>query len=352
MFKESTVEYIILIGHGSPKKDANNIDIIGKLLHGKIHPECGNNCVRAAYLQFAEPDIMGAIKDCVKSGDERIIIHPYFLYSGMHVTKDIPAAIKEAKELYPEVEFIYTEPLGVHEKLLQVVMERINNSMQKKLLSFKQKETPMECQHPIEKRSFEIISEELDFSDVPEERLPILKRVIHSTADFEFKNTLVFHPAAIKTGINAIRSGKNILTDVEMVKAGINKRLLQKWGGKVICKISDEDVVRLSKDAGKTRAEAAMEKGISDNIGIVAIGNAPTALLKVIGLFNNSHHGLCSTAYDPLVVGVPVGFVDALESKKSLASQKFPFITNLSRKGGTPVAVAIVNALLIMAEEG
>lgn len=341
------MENIILIGHGSPKEDANTIDIIGGLLHKRIHHGCNRDCIKPAYLQFARPDIMESIKTCVAGGATRIILHPYFLYSGMHVTQDIPAIIKEAEAIYPEVEFIYTEPLGVHEKLIDIVIEKINDATRPDISSGKTA-VIKEGQHPIEKKSFDIISEELDLSDIPNERLPILKRVIHSTADFEFKKTLVFHPDAIKTGIAAIRAGKNILTDIEMVKAGINKRLLQRWGGKVLCRISDDEVVKTSKETGKTRAETAMEKGLEDNIGIIVIGNAPTALLKVIDILNQDSR---LKPQDSLVIGVPVGFVDALEAKTLLASQKFPFITNLSRKGGTPVGVAIINALLIMAQE-
>lgn len=332
------MENIILIGHGSPKKDANNIEHIGRLLHGAIHPNCNNDCVKVAYLQFAEPGIADVIKECVSGGAKKIIIHPYFLSSGMHVTKDIPEIIKEAEKLYPSTEFLYTEPLGIHEKLIHVVMERIVAAKGLK---------PMD----IEKRSFEIISEELDFSEIPQERLPIIKRVIHATADFEFKDTMVFHPDAIKTAIDAIKAGKNILTDVEMVKTGIIKRWLKPFGGKVICNINDEDVVRLSKDTGKTRSEIAIEKALrADNkIGIIAIGNAPTALLKVIEILNSPIHPFTNSP--AVVIGVPVGFVKALESKTILSAQKFPFITNISRKGGTPVAVAIVNALLKLAKE-
>lgn len=330
------MENIILIGHGSPKEDANNIHLVGRLLHAAIHPGCSNGCVKAAYLQFVQPEITEAIEECVKGGAGRIIIHPYFLSSGMHVTRDIPEIIEEARKIYPDVEFICTEPLGIHEKLVHVVKERIYAA--KGMLP-----------QDIEKRSLEILSEELDFSDLPAEQLPIIKRVIHATADFEFKNTLVFHPDAIKTGIGAIRAGKDILTDVEMVKTGINKRLLEKWGGKVICNIR-QSAVSNQQSENKTKAEMGIESALKENnnIGIIAIGNAPTALLRTIDIIANSE--LRTPNSELLVVGVPVGFVKALESKSSLSTQKFPFITNLSRKGGTPVAVAIVNALLKMAE--
>ncbi|MBI5408916.1 MAG: precorrin-8X methylmutase [Nitrospirae bacterium] len=332
------MEVIIIAGHGSPKKDANNVEQIATLLHNMIHPGCSSDCVRVAYLQFAEPDIMQAITDCVKDGAKKIIIHPYFLSSGMHVTTDIPGIIEEARGKYNGVEFVYTEPLGIHNKMAEVVLERISASTGLK---------PEE----IEKRSFEIISEEVDLSDVPEERQSIVKRVIHTTADFEFKGSLVFHPDAVRAGIEAIKSGRDILTDVEMVRTGINKKLLEKWGGKVICNIQ-ESGVRSQESGEKTRAELGIESALKENnnIGIIAIGNAPTALLKTIELLNNSK--LQTLNSELLVIGVPVGFVKALESKALLASQQFPFITNLSRKGGSTVAVAIVNALLKMAEGG
>jgi precorrin-8X/cobalt-precorrin-8 methylmutase len=328
------MENIILIGHGSPKKDANNIEQVGRLLHSKLHNGCNKDCVKAAYLQFAEPDIMGAIKECVDGGVDRIILHPYFLYSGMHVTKDIPEMIKDAKSKYPDVEFVYTEPLGIHDKLIQIVAERIRSA-------------GVLLPEEIEEKSFEILSEETDLSAFQTEQLPIIKRIIHATADFEFKDMLMFHPDAVRTGLEAIKAGKNILTDIEMVKTGIIKRWLDPWGGKAICRLNDEDVIRLSKETGKTRSEIAIEKGINENIGIISIGNAPTALLKVIDILSSP-----LAPYPlPLVIGVPVGFVKALESKTLLAAQNFPFITNLSRKGGTPVAVAAVNALLKMAKE-
>ena len=332
------MEKIIIAGHGSPKKDANNIEQVAGLLHNMIHPACNDDCVRVAYLQFAEPDIAQAISSCVDDGATKIIVHPYFLSSGMHVTSDIPEINDEARKNYPDVEFVFTEPLGIHNKMAQVVLERINSAIGLK---------PDE----IEKRSFEIISDEINLDDVPVERQPVVKRVIHTTADFEFKSSLVFHPDAFKAGILAIKSGKDILTDVEMVKTGINKKLLEKWGGKVICNIQ-ESGVRSQESENKTRSELGIEEAMSENnnIGIIAIGNAPTALLKTIDMLNNSSDVRRPTR-DVLVVGVPVGFVKAIESKSLLAKQDFPFITNISRKGGSTVAVAIINALLKMAEE-
>jgi precorrin-8X/cobalt-precorrin-8 methylmutase len=336
------MEHIVLIGHGSPRKDANRIDVVGSLLHRIMHPGCRGGCVKVAYLQFAEPGIAEAIDACVREGARKIIVHPFFLSAGMHVTADIPAMLDEARGRHPGVEFVYTEPLGIHEKLAHVVIERIRAA------------APL-GPGDIEKRSFEIISEELDLSDIPEERLPVVTRVIHATADMEFRDTLLFHPEAVRAGIAAIQAGKDILTDVEMVRTGINKRLLERWGGRVLCEMpkpGDDDQSAADEGAGacRTRAERGVESALKAHrtIGVVAIGNAPTALMKVIEVFDSPLRPA-----DPcVVVGVPVGFVNALESKTLLAAQEFPFITTLSRKGGTPVAVAIVNALLRMAGEG
>ena len=190
----------------------------------------------------------------------------------------------------------------------------------------------------IEKRSFEIIASRMKKKTFQELELPIVMRVIHATGDFDFEDNLRFHPEAIKAGIRALKDGKNILVDVNMVAAGINRRLLERWGGSIISTISE--VGDQAMEEGKTRAEAAIEKTIDEKIGIVAIGNAPTALLKTMELIDEGR-------FKPdLVIGAPVGFVNAEESKDALSKKPYPFITSLGRKGGSPVAVAIVNGIL------
>lgn len=194
----------------------------------------------------------------------------------------------------------------------------------------------------IEKRSFEIIASQMKKKTFPEQELPIVMRVIHATGDFDFEDNLRFHPEAIKAGIRALKDGKNILVDVNMVAAGINRRLLERWGGSIISTISE--VGDQAVEEGKTRAEAAIEKTIDEKIGIVAIGNAPTALLKTMELIDEGR-------FKPdLVIGAPVGFVNAEESKDALSKKPYPFITSLGRKGGSPVAVAIVNGILRLME--
>jgi precorrin-8X/cobalt-precorrin-8 methylmutase len=321
------MDKIILVGHGSPKKDANQLNIVSKMLHEAMHPDCTEDCVSSAYLEFQAPGIKEQLLKLVGDGATRIIIHPYFLSSGVHVTRDIPGIIEEVKLEAPNVELVYTDPLGVSSRLIQLVIDRIGESCGL-------------APHEIETESFNVLSEEADLSGIDEAFHPIVKRVIHTTADFSFANSLIFHPDALEAGLKAVRAGKKILTDVEMVRAGINKKGLAKYGGEAVCHLSE-----VSDKHQGTRTAAAIEAALDDSVGIVAIGNAPTALIKCIEMINEGK------ANPALVVGVPVGFVRAVESKAQLAVQKFPHITVAGRKGGSPVAAAIVNAIIKLAVE-
>jgi len=195
----------------------------------------------------------------------------------------------------------------------------------------------------IEAESFRIIESEIGPTDFTAEQFAVVRRVIHATGDFSFAENLRFHPEAIDAALNAIRSGKNVLTDVNMSAVGVSKGILAKWGGEVFCRVGEPDVAAEARERGLTRSEVAISQAVEQNIGIVAIGNAPTALLKVMEMIDAGQ-------WRPdLVIGVPVGFVNAAESKALLAGKKYPFITAVGRKGGSPVAAAIVNALLRLA---
>ena len=197
----------------------------------------------------------------------------------------------------------------------------------------------------IEAESFRIIEQELGPTDFSPGEFAVVRRMIHATGDFDFARIVRLHPDAIDAGVSAIKAGKNILVDVNMAVQGVSKWLLEKFGGRVVCHIGDEEAARLAKEKGITWAEAGIELATGDNIGIVTIGNAPTALLRTMKLMDE---GRFSPA---LVIGVPVGFVNAAESKELLLQRDYPFITVVGRKGGTPVAVAAVNALLRLAAE-
>jgi len=197
----------------------------------------------------------------------------------------------------------------------------------------------------IEGKSFEMITEELGPHPFTDEQYPIVQRVIHASADFELGRSMLFSDA-IQAGIKAIRSGKQVVADVQMVQVGTNKQRIEKHGGEIKVYISDPDVMEEAKRLNTTRAIISMRKAIKEaDGGIFAIGNAPTALLELIRLIKEGE------AKPGLVIGLPVGFVSAAESKEELAKLDVPFITNIGRKGGSTVTVAALNAISILAEQ-
>jgi precorrin-8X/cobalt-precorrin-8 methylmutase len=195
----------------------------------------------------------------------------------------------------------------------------------------------------IETESFRIILQELGEHHFSAQELPIVQRVIHATADFEYAQLLTFSPSAISNGVNALRSGCRILTDVQMTAVGISQPYLQRFSSLVRCAVAEPETAALAQQAGITRSAAAIRRLAGDlPNAIVALGNAPTALFEVLRL--------AQEGYRPaLVVGVPVGFVNAAESKAALSESDLPFITVRGRKGGSTVAAAIINALLRLA---
>lgn len=193
----------------------------------------------------------------------------------------------------------------------------------------------------IEKRSFEIITQELGDRTFPEEQAPIVKRVIHTTADFDYADNLVFTEGAVEKAKQAIRDGACIVTDTQMAKSGINKKVLAEFGGEVFCFMSDPDVAAAAKEKHTTRASCSMEKAASlDRPLIFAIGNAPTALVTL-------HDMIQSGKIRPrFIIGVPVGFVNVVASKELILETGVPAIVARGRKGGSSVAAAVCNAIL------
>lgn len=194
----------------------------------------------------------------------------------------------------------------------------------------------------IEDASMQVIENEIGSHNYNEKEWPIVRRVIHSTADFDFarNNLIIFHNDAIENGLNALKTGRSIIVDVNGVVGLINKQRVKEFGNNIICKISDSEIVLQAQKENKTKSQMSMRMASSDiDGGIVVVGNAPTALLEVIQMIKEK-------AVKPaLVIGMPVGFISAAESKEELAKMDVPFITNKGRKGGSPSAAAIVNAL-------
>ena len=196
----------------------------------------------------------------------------------------------------------------------------------------------------IEQRSMEIIASEMGTTSFTQEQLPIVKRCIHTSADFDYVKNLRFTAGAVEAGLAAIRAGCTIVTDTQMARSGINKKVLGKFGGQAVCFMSDEDVAAEAKARGETRATVSMERAAA-LMGpvILAVGNAPTALVRACELME------AGTFSPALVIGVPVGFVNVVESKELLASMPGEHIIAMGRKGGSNIAATICNAMLYMA---
>lgn len=206
----------------------------------------------------------------------------------------------------------------------------------------------MEIEHvlpaDIERRSFEIIRRELKEKEIvlPKDCASVIERCIHTSADFDYAKNLVFSENAVEKAVEALKNGASIVTDTQMGRAGINKKRLSEYGGEVYCFMSDEDVAGKAKEKGTTRAAASMEKACGlDKKLIFAIGNAPTALIRLYELINEGRLS------PELVIGVPVGFVNVVQSKEQILTLAHtPYIVARGRKGGSNIAACICNALL------
>lgn len=193
----------------------------------------------------------------------------------------------------------------------------------------------------IEARSFAILTELLGDTPLNPENELVIKRVIHTTADFDYAQNLCFSEHAVSRGIEALREGCDIVTDTQMAKAGINKTVLGKLGGQVRCFMSDPDVAEEAERRGVTRAVVSMERAAAlEKPCIFAVGNAPTALISLYELIR------AGKLHPALVIGVPVGFVNVVESKEQIMTAGSPYIVARGRKGGSNVAAAICNAML------
>ncbi len=201
---------------------------------------------------------------------------------------------------------------------------------------------PME----IEKRSFEIITQELGDKRLDADKELIIKRCIHTSADFEYADSLCFSPDVVEKAMEAIKKGACIVTDTQMAKSGINKRALARYGGEVYCFVADEDVAQAAKENGTTRSTANIDKAAALNKPLIfAIGNAPTALVRIYELVQEGR------LKPELVIGVPVGFVNVVQSKELIMETETPYIVARGRKGGSNIAACICNALMYMIDD-
>ena len=198
----------------------------------------------------------------------------------------------------------------------------------------------------IEKRSFEIITQELGERTFKDQQEMIVKRCIHTSADFEYADNLCFSEHAVQKAMDAIKRGACIVTDTQMAKAGINKKALARYGGEVYCFMSNEDVAQAAKNNGTTRATACIDKAAQlEKPVIFAVGNAPTALIRLYELIQDKK------IKPELIIGVPVGFVNVVQSKELIMETDVQYIVARGRKGGSNIAACICNALLYLIDD-
>ncbi len=338
---------VVLLGHGSKNPVAHEeFTRLGDLVR-QLEPELE---IIPAYLQLKEPDLDSVIRKLIDEGNSEVIVIPVFLFAGNHIGEDIPELITDLKCKFPGFQIHIGRHLGPEWRIASLVKERIAAIDEDSSQSVKNGKIPKYIQNPkeIESRSFEIIDRELKYYKRgwrPAE-LEIVKRVVHTTADMDWAEIIEFHPRAVETGIRALRDGVPIVTDVRMSLVGIGKRPTEKFGSQVDCYIDHPEVATANIQTGKTRAMLGIAKACTGmNRGIVVIGNAPTALFELAELIASGKAKL------DLIVGTPVGFVGAAESKEVLKGLGVPYIRTIGRKGGSTVAAAIVNALARLAEQ-
>jgi precorrin-8X/cobalt-precorrin-8 methylmutase len=342
---------LVLIGHGSKlPHNRENLENLANVLRQRSKFKI----VEIAFMIRNPPTIPEAIDSLVTKGVSRIVLIPAFLAPGVHTTQEIPELIG-VKEKEPQlkalgIELVYGEPLGSDERIAEILEEKALKALGQEVN--KQGEvvdaySVAEAGRIVE-TSMKLIRQSIRdiLAEAPKDQVPIIERVVHTTADPEFAKLLVISDEAVNVGVAAIKAGAKIVADVKMVKAGINETRLKKFGAKVITYMNDERAMQLAKAESLTRSAAAMRLAIKDGLdgAIILIGNAPTAAIE---LAQNVKKGLVDPA---LIIAVPVGYVGAAESKEIVAKLPIPFIITRGRRGGSTIAVAVFNALLSMAE--
>ena len=343
---------LIIIGHGS--KLPHNRENLGKLAE-ILRKRSAFTTVEIAFRIRNKPSIPEAIESLANKGVSTIVLIPAFIAPGVHTTREIPELI-EAKEKEPllkerGISLVYGDPLGSDSRIAEIIEEKALKALGKDddEANVITDAYSIAASKTIIKASMSLIRQELGDSleNVPASHVPVIERVVHATADPEFAKLLVISEKAVESGVAAIKAGAKIITDVKMVKAGINEARVNKFAGTVLSYINDERAVNLAHNQSLTRSAAAMRLAVNDGLdgAIVLIGNAPTAAFE---LANAVRKGLTNPA---LIVAVPVGYVGAAESKETVSGLPTPFVIVKGRKGGSTIAVAVFNALLTMAEQ-
>ncbi len=342
---------LILIGHGS--KLPYNRETLEKLAE-TIRKRSSFDRVEICFMVRNKPAIPEALEKVVKEGNTKIVLVPTFLAHGVHTKYEIPEILEtKQKELGLKaqgIEIIYGEPLGSDERIAEIIEEKALRILGQDNSEIKVREASnLTASTKMYKTSMNIIRPLISdtLEKVPETHAPIIERVVHTTADPEFAKLVVIDERAVEAGVAAIKSGAKIITDVKMVRAGINESRIKRFGGQIVTYVDDERAIKLAKQESTTRSAAAMRLAVKDGVdnSIIAIGNAPTAAFE---LAKAVKEGVAKPA---LIIATPVGYVGAAESKQEIATLPIPFVVVQGPKGGSALAVAIFNALLAMAEK-
>lgn len=317
---------VLIVSHGSPREEAN---LRFNQMVDRIVARLGAANVLASHFSIARPNIADRVAELAARGVRRVVLMPFFLGAGQHVRFDIPDLLEECRKKYPGLEFDMLPTLEGEPGLEDVLVERL---------------LPIvgECAlvagdgAAIERRSYEIIDRQLESLAIADPKTRhIVRRVVHATADLAFARSLRVHPESLDRGRAALAAGRPIVCDVRMLQAGITKA-----ANETICAIDNEDVISSAREKGTTRAAEAIERLAPQWAdGILAVGNAPTALWKLLEIIR------AGGPRPALVVGLPVGFVGARESKLAILESDLVYVTNVTQRGGSPVAAAVVNAI-------
>ncbi len=354
---------LVLIGHGSKlPHNRENLETLSEIMR----KHSSFKVVEISFMVRNTPTIPEAIDTIAKRGVTKIVLVPAFLAAGVHTTQEIPELIgmkdKESQLSARGIQLFYGEPIGADECIAVILEEKALKAMGQKIpehqhapfatntnVNVTANTTAPVSSNKIYDTSMSLIRPEIKdvLEKAPKKHAPIIERVVHTTADPEFAKLLVISDKAVDAGVAAIKAGAKIVTDVKMIKAGINEARVKKYGGKILTYIDDKRATKIANDESITRSTAAMRLAVEDGVdgAIFLIGNAPTAAFELARAVE------AGQAKPALIVATAVGYVGAAESKEAVAKLPIPYIIVKGRKGGSPISVAIFNALLNIAEE-
>jgi len=345
---------LILAGHGSEFGSyKETVEQLAAIVRKRSH----FLTVQVGFMELNNPSIHEALASAVDAGAEKVIVVPVLLSESRHTMQDIPKLLGMEKgktratlSFGPrgDVEVVYCKPIGADRRVADIILDRASEALKDLGLGISV-QSRSDAGTEIFEESLKVVRRLLakDFEGMDSSLIPVVERVVHATADPEYARLLVFSKDAIDAGVQALRSGADVVADVKMVESGVNARTIRGFGGRVLTYTEDERTIGLVDKMRLTRTAAAMQVAAEDGLNgdIVIVGNSPTAALAVADMVDR---GIAKPA---LVIATPVGFVKASESKEKISTLSVPYIVTRGVKGGSAVAVAVLNALLSIAVE-